>query len=215
MNDIYVGDPSLYTLVLLADGMYQVVADCNRSSGSYLVDGSSLSMEPGPTTLVECAPDSLSDEFLNRLGDVATFVMQDGELYLNLKMDAGDLVFVPAGEQAPGDGLVGRVWGWAETVTPVKVEAVEDPTRYTLEFMIDGSFAVVADCNRGLGSYALVDGLLTLEFGPMTAAECSADSLGDRFLKELQVAAIPFFEDGDLYIDLQYDSGTMRFLALP
>jgi uncharacterized lipoprotein YbaY len=37
--------------------------------------------------------------------------------------------------------------------------------------------------------------------------------LGDDFLSALRVAAIPFFQNGKLYIDLFADGGTMRFGA--
>jgi uncharacterized lipoprotein YbaY len=44
-------------------------------------------------------------------------------------------------------------------------------------------------------------------------AECEPDSLSDQFLQSLGVAAIPFFQDGKLYMDLFADGGTMRFGA--
>ena len=94
INDLTVSDPAKYTLEFLPDGVYQIVADCNQGSGSYSVEGSRLTLGPGPMTLVECEPGSLYDEFVTRLGDVATYVFADGNLVLNLKMDAGNMVFV-------------------------------------------------------------------------------------------------------------------------
>ncbi|MDM8529156.1 META domain-containing protein [Anaerolineales bacterium HSG24] len=93
INDFTVPNPAKYTLEFLPDGTYQVVADCNRGSGSYVEDGSSLTFGPGPMTLAECGPESLYDEFVTRLGDVVTYVFDDGKLVLNLKMDAGNMVF--------------------------------------------------------------------------------------------------------------------------
>ena len=49
----------------------------------------------GPSTLAACGEDSLDQEYLKRLGDTATYVMADGKLHLNLKMDAGNMVFAP------------------------------------------------------------------------------------------------------------------------
>lgn len=92
-NDFIVPDPANYILEFLPDGTYQVVADCNRGSGSYEEDGSNLTFGPGPMTLAECGPESLYDEFVSRLGDGVTYVFDDNKPVLNLKMDAGNMVF--------------------------------------------------------------------------------------------------------------------------
>jgi heat shock protein HslJ len=95
LNDITVPDPAKYTLEFQSDGTYSGVADCNLSSGGYTVNGGQLVLQPGPTTLAECEPGSLYDEYLAKLGDVVSYVLADGKLYLNLKMDAGNMVFAP------------------------------------------------------------------------------------------------------------------------
>jgi hypothetical protein len=47
----------------------------------------------GPSTMAMCAEGSLDTQYLQRLGATATFVIEDGRLYLNLWADAGNLVF--------------------------------------------------------------------------------------------------------------------------
>jgi heat shock protein HslJ len=89
---VEVNEPSRYTLTLKADGTYQVKADCNLSGGAYTLKGSSLVLELGPMTLAECEPGSLYDEFLAKLGDVRTYVLDEGKLVLNLWADAGNMV---------------------------------------------------------------------------------------------------------------------------
>ncbi len=42
-------------------------------------------------------------------------------------------------------------------------------------------------------------------------AACPKESLGERFAGQLTGAAFYFFRSGDLYLDMKYDSGTMRF----
>jgi len=42
-------------------------------------------------------------------------------------------------------------------------------------------------------------------------AACPEGSLEDEFVRELSGAAIYFMKDGDLFINLKYDSGTMGF----
>ena len=92
-KNIVVPDPAKYTLTLRADGNYQVVADCNLSAGAYTLQGNSLTLTGGPTTLAECEPGSLYDVYLARLSEVATFVLDGDQLVLNLA-DGGNMVFV-------------------------------------------------------------------------------------------------------------------------
>ena len=94
INDITVPDPENYTLTLNQDGTANIQADCNQVSWTYELDGNQLSFDAtGPSTLAMCAEDSLDQQFLERLGNTATFVIEDGKLYLNLWADAGNMVF--------------------------------------------------------------------------------------------------------------------------
>ena len=98
LNDISVNDPSRYTLLLKSDGQYELKADCNLARGEYTLGGSSLTIKPGLTTLVACAPDSLDNEYLTKLSYVASYVMDGDNLVLNLMADGGNMVFVRAEE---------------------------------------------------------------------------------------------------------------------
>jgi hypothetical protein len=44
-----------------------------------------------------------------------------------------------------------------------------------------------------------------------TMAACEPGSLEDEFVRNLTAATISFFKDGDLYLDLTADTGTMQF----
>ncbi len=92
-NDIIVPYPAAYQLELLPDGTFAAKADCNLAGGTYTLDGTSLTLQLGPTTMAECEPGSLYNEYLRLLGDVVTYVREGDNLYLNLKMDAGDMKF--------------------------------------------------------------------------------------------------------------------------
>ena len=94
---IEVNDPTRYTLLLNADGTYALRADCNTGSGSYTLEGSSLTLGPGPMTMAACPEDSLDSEFLKNLEGVRTYVMNEGKLVLNLFADAGNMFFSSAG----------------------------------------------------------------------------------------------------------------------
>ncbi len=92
-----VAEPQKYSLVLNQDGSYSAVADCNSLSGTYTSDGSLLSLLPGATTLVECGPESLYDQYLQLLGNVTAFGISGGNLVLELANAAGVLTFSNAG----------------------------------------------------------------------------------------------------------------------
>lgn len=90
-------DPDNYALVFLADGSFNIIADCNSGSGTYTADGSSMTITIGTMTQVACGEESLSDKFIRNLGDVATYVFDSGRLVLNMKADAGNLIFQNSG----------------------------------------------------------------------------------------------------------------------
>ena len=94
-NTIIVDDPQLYTLEFLPDGTVQIKADCNNASGSYTLAGNQLTIEIGPMTRAMCPPGSLSDEFVRNLGEVASYLIQEGKLALALKYDTGIMTLRP------------------------------------------------------------------------------------------------------------------------
>ncbi|HEY52753.1 MAG TPA: META domain-containing protein [Caldilineae bacterium] len=137
LNDIDVPDPGQYTILLNPDGTYNIQADCNAGSGAYTLDGSSITFEPGPMTRAMCEPDSLDQQFLQYLGDVVTYVLTDeGKLALNLKMDAGNMIFRQGGAEGAGAGLdpdqisldpQGLADAWQPVVVPAQPYDVSQP----------------------------------------------------------------------------------------
>jgi heat shock protein HslJ len=109
-------------------------------------------------------------------------------------------------------GITGIVWKWRQSLYNNDQRAApDDPSRYTIVFQPDGSLNIRVDCNRAGGKYSLQKSALTIEVTHSTRAACPPDSLEQTFLKNLNAAAIYFMRDGQLYIDLKYDSGTMKF----
>jgi len=92
--EIQVGDPSRYTLTFRVDGV-AVQADCNRGRGSFDLDGSSILFGPMATTLMACPDQSMADRYLRYLGDVRSWVVEDGHLFLSLMTDGGIMEFEP------------------------------------------------------------------------------------------------------------------------
>ncbi|MGD8804742.1 MAG: META domain-containing protein [Chloroflexota bacterium] len=206
-NDIVVLDPEKYSLTLQDDGTAAIQADCNRVNWSYTLEAGNLTFNTtGPSTLAFCGEDSLDQQFLTLLGNAVTFVVSDGDLVLNLMADAGNMVFA-----APS--LTGAIWQWENFVTPVGIIEDVAPGQYTLRFNDDGTVNIKADCNQAGGTFTNDETGFAIDLGPTTLAECGPDSLSDDFLSALRAAAVPFFLDGKLYIDLFADGGTMRFGA--
>lgn len=84
-------DPQNYTLVLWEDDSYDFKADCNVGGGAYQADGSDITLQPGVTTLAECEPDSLYNQYLKLLERVESFEVRAGILILNLQNDVGEM----------------------------------------------------------------------------------------------------------------------------
>lgn len=202
---VTVENPEEYSLVLLPDGTYTIRADCNVGAGTFTYgDDGALALLPGPLTLAACPEGSQSDAFLNFLGGVNAISVGDDGAVTMTTADGGRATFINAGpvveaEQPDGeDPLVGTVWQWTGRVdAAATATAVENPERYTLAFLDDGTYAFVADCNRGGGSYTRDGETLTLLPGAMTLAACEEGSRSDEFVSFFdQIAGFTFEGDG-------------------
>ncbi|MCL4298272.1 MAG: copper resistance protein NlpE N-terminal domain-containing protein [Anaerolineae bacterium] len=110
------------------------------------------------------------------------------------------------------NNLIGR-WRWQQTQeSSGDVTTPLDPARYTIEFMANGRVAVQADCNGGSGIYTT--GANTLDIGELvtTKAACPAGSSDTEFLRQLDEVISYLFKDGNLYLELPVDSGSMEFV---
>jgi heat shock protein HslJ len=119
---------------------------------------------------------------------------------------------VPVVEAPPlGAALTGTTWEWLSLTDPLEVTEVTDPSLYTILFNADGSANIKADCNNVVATYTVEDGSISITLGPSTLAACGPESLDQQYLGGLENAVIYFFEEGDLFLDLFADGGTMRF----
>lgn len=90
-------DSENYTIVFNQDGIYNAKADCNMLTGGYEIDGSNLTLLPGPSTLAECGPDSSYDLYVSLLGQVDGYEMENDRLSLTFGNGAGQMIFANAG----------------------------------------------------------------------------------------------------------------------
>jgi heat shock protein HslJ len=115
---------------------------------------------------------------------------------------------------ADPEALTTTTWMWTGFTDPMQQFDVENPENYTLTFQADGTVNIKADCNNASGSYTTDGSSIQIEVGPMTMAACPSESRSDDFVKYLGSAAIYFFKDDNLFIDLMADGGTMSFSPL-
>ena len=89
--------PEMYTVALFDNGVYTVQADCKSGLGTYSVNGDQITLNPFPVTMQMCSDGSLEPQYLDFLGQVATFGMRDGKLVLGLQSEMGEMRFQDGG----------------------------------------------------------------------------------------------------------------------
>jgi heat shock protein HslJ len=111
--------------------------------------------------------------------------------------------------------VLDKTWQWESTITPVEKITVSEPERYSIFLKADGKAQIRFDCNRGGGEFKISPGKLS--FGPLmsTRMACPPDTLDGPFMRDLQRVASFFVQNGLLYLELPYDSGTMKFRPAP
>lgn len=121
----------------------------------------------------------------------------------------------PAVRDTDVQSVLNKTWQWTATITPVEKTTVKNPERYTILLTDNGRFQGRFDCNRGGGDYKISSNKLS--FGPLfsTRMACPPDSSDTIFIKDLQRVSSFFIENGNLYLELEDDSGTMSFRLAP
>ena len=98
-------DRSKYTLEFDAKGGVAARIDCNRGRGTWTSSGANqVRFGPLALTRAQCPPGSLHDQVVRQWGNVRSYVMNDGRLFLSLMADGGIYEFEPAGTQETQPG---------------------------------------------------------------------------------------------------------------
>jgi heat shock protein HslJ len=107
--------------------------------------------------------------------------------------------------------ILGKTWQWESTITPAEKITVPAPERYTIFLQADGRAQMRFDCNRGGGAFTISPGKLS--FGPLmsTRMACPPESLDGVFMRDLQRVVSFFVDNGTLFLELPFDSGTLKF----
>jgi para-nitrobenzyl esterase len=90
-------DRTKYTIALDADGSVAVRVDCNRGRGTWTSSGpNQLQFGPLALTRALCPPGSLHDQIVRQWGNIRSYVLKGGRLFLSLMADGGIYEFEPA-----------------------------------------------------------------------------------------------------------------------
>jgi len=74
-----VADPENYNIVFFTDGKFTIKADCNTVQGTYEIIETELVLEIGPYTQVACPEGSLSETYVDLLGQVHEWELAEVE----------------------------------------------------------------------------------------------------------------------------------------
>ena len=93
-------DRSKYTIELDAKGGVAARIDCNRGRGAWKSSGANqLQFGPLALTRALCPPGSLHDQIVKQWGNVRSYTMKEGHLFLSLMADGGIYEFEPVKSQ--------------------------------------------------------------------------------------------------------------------
>jgi heat shock protein HslJ len=79
-----------------AGGSVSSTTDCNTNAGSYTVDGNRIEIDMQISTMMACPNDAQEAVYIRDLTTVQSYLLADGNLVLELPLDSGSMIFVPA-----------------------------------------------------------------------------------------------------------------------
>lgn len=180
-------------------------------AATYEIDGARMDMydESGARVATFEGTETV-EEALEEKVDMPVIASGDGaEAAAEVPAESTDVESETAAAEALQ--LAGTRWQWVKMVTPLEIVEPDDPSQYLVEFMDDGVIGILADCNSGSGSYETSGSSISINITNTTLALCPEGSLSDQFIRNLNSAAIYFDQNGNLFIDLMADAGTMEF----
>jgi heat shock protein HslJ len=90
-------DRTKYTIELDGNGGVAARIDCNRGRGTWTSSGASqLQFGPLALTRALCPPGSMHDQIVKQWGNIRSYTMKNGHLFLSLMADGGIYEFEPA-----------------------------------------------------------------------------------------------------------------------
>lgn len=120
---IPVANPALYQVIYHAEGVIELIADCNKATLPYSLTASGMAggmlAQPGPMTLAECGPESQYNAFINNItaaqnyrvragGKTAQLILSGGTgiMFLARLEELSEGVTLPTPEEGEGTATV-------------------------------------------------------------------------------------------------------------
>ncbi len=88
-----------YSIEFGAGGKFAAQVDCNRGSGTYKVEGNSITISPLATTKMQCQLGTLAAQFGKSLSGAKTFRIEGNALFIDLLAGAGTMKFTKTEKQ--------------------------------------------------------------------------------------------------------------------
>lgn len=155
-----------------AEGQVSGNNGCNNYAAMYEVEGDSITVTLGPSTLMACPPplDEVETQYMANLAAATTFSIEDDQLQL-FDADGNAILVYSVVEPAP---LTGTPWqltgynngrgGFTSLVIGTEITAI---------FGEDGSLAGSAGCNNYMTSYQVSGDGMTIEPAATTRMMCA------------------------------------------
>ncbi|UDY34768.1 META domain-containing protein [Dermatobacter hominis] len=203
---------SVPTLDFAQDGTFAGSTGCNRLSGTWTEDGTSLTLEPGPMTKAACTTQEATDQedrIVAALPEVKSFEQTETTLTLT-DADGQDLLSYDA---VTGD-LAGTSWKVTGVNTGTAVEASALTEKLTIDFGTEGSVTGHGGCNNFKGTYELEGGAISFSEFASTMMGCddAVMQMEDKYLAAL-AASTTVERSGDS-LTLRDDAGAMQVTAI-
>ena len=203
------------------DGRVSGSDGCNRTTGSYTLNGENLRFGRMAGTQMACANTAGTERMFGEVlqGTSRWRIVGDR---LELFSAAGTRLAIFASRaQTPPQTASLRLQGTSWQL--VKFQGSDDTARtpderakYTIAFGADGRLSARIDCNRGQGTWK-ASGSTQLELGPLalTRASCPPESMHDQIVKQWSFIRGYVIKDGHLFLALMADGGIYEFEPLP
>ncbi len=182
-------------------------ASCNQNSGSFDLDGSTISIGPVAMTEMACTPEETMQAeamFGQAITRVDTVTIDEG---LTLSGDGVELVF-EALETLTDAELTNTVWNLDGLISNDAISTPVLGTNATVEFFTDGSMLGDTGCRPFSGQYSVSGAEVIVEGLAADGHECEPDVadqdalvltvLGDRFRVEIDGARLIASSQGGL-----------------
>ncbi len=102
-------DPSVYTLAFEPDGNARLSIDCNQGNGTWSSESpGEIEFGPIASTRAMCPPESLHDPYLAHFDAVATYLIDDGHLFLRSGVTGAFMEFEHAAESPVAATVLGE-----------------------------------------------------------------------------------------------------------